>query len=157
MDNLDLDVNYMRRAIELATTAGKLGEVPVGALVLRKSQVISESYNERETKPSSLAHAELTAIGLACERLGRWRLNECTLYVTLEPCVMCAGAIVQSRLDRVVFGATDAKGGGVISLYKILEDSRLNHRPTVTSGVLAEECGKLLSDFFKHRRAAART
>jgi tRNA(adenine34) deaminase len=156
LDNLDLDEKYMRRAIALAAEAGKLGEVPVGALIVHENQIISESYNERETRPSALAHAELTAIGAACRRLGRWRLSECTLYVTLEPCVMCAGAIVQSRLDRVVFGATDAKGGGVISLYKILEDPRLNHRPAVTGGMLADECARLLSDFFKHRRSATR-
>src|SRR5690242_13491911 len=143
----------MRQALQLAAQAGQLGEVPVGCVIVHENQVIAEAYNERESLPSALAHAELTALKQACEKLGRWRLTGCTLYVTLEPCVMCAGALVQSRVDRVVYGASDAKGGAVESLYKVLGDSRLNHRPVVRGGVLADECGKILSDFFKARRA----
>lgn len=146
------DEKFMMRALELAQAASLKGEVPVGALVVQDGEIIAEAYNEREGKPSALAHAELTAIALSCGRLGRWRLSGCTLYVSLEPCVMCAGAIVQARLDRVVFGARDAKAGAVESLYQVLSDNRLNHRPQVVGGVLAEECGKILSEFFRARR-----
>lgn len=150
--NNEQDYSFMRQALNLAARAGELGEVPVGALIVHDSAVIAEAYNERESKPSALAHAELTALSQASARLGRWRLTGCTLYVTLEPCVMCAGALVQARVDRVVFGASDPKGGAVESLYQVLSDSRLNHRALVTGGVLAEECGQMLSEFFLKRR-----
>jgi tRNA(adenine34) deaminase len=150
---LNKDDIYMRRALELAAQAGNIGEVPVGALVVHENQIISEAYNERESKPSALAHAELTVLADACAKLKRWRLTDCTLYVTLEPCVMCAGALVQARVSRVVYGARDPKAGAVESLYQVLSDTRLNHRPQVTGGVLSEECGKILSDFFRERRA----
>ncbi|NJL25083.1 MAG: nucleoside deaminase [Calothrix sp. SM1_5_4] len=146
----------MRHALALAEAAARQGEVPVGALVVNESGVISEAYNERESRPSSLAHAELTALAAACEKLNRWRLTGCTLYVTLEPCVMCAGALVQSRVDRVVYGAQDPKAGAVKSLYQILADPRLNHRPSVLGGVLAEECGRVLSEFFRQRRSGSK-
>src|SRR5476649_1474489 len=119
----------MRQALRLAARAGDLGEVPVGAVVVYENAVISEAYNERESLPSALAHAELTALKQACEKLGRWRLSGCTLYVTLEPCVMCAGAIILSRIDRIVYGTRDPKAGAVHSLYQTLSDRRLNHRP----------------------------
>jgi tRNA(adenine34) deaminase len=147
------DVNFMRQALELAARAADAGEVPVGAVIVNESGVIAEAYNERESLPSALAHAELTAVRVACEKLGRWRLSGCTLYVTLEPCVMCAGALVNSRIDRVVYGARDPKAGAVESLYQILGDVRLNHRPVVIGGVLADECGAILSAFFKSRRS----
>ena len=143
----------MRQALLLADRAAELGEVPVGALIVFENQIIARAYNERETLANVLAHAEITALSTACGALGRWRLSGCTLYVTLEPCLMCAGAIVQSRVARVVFGATDAKAGAVQSLYSTLSDTRLNHRPEVLGGVLAEECGARLSDFFRQRRA----
>ncbi len=151
MINAQDDV-YMRRALELAGQAALKGEVPVGALIVFENQIISEAYNERETRPSALAHAELSVLEAACERLQRWRLTGCTLYVTLEPCVMCAGALVQARVDRVVYGARDPKAGAVESLYQVLGDARLNHRPQVTSGVLGPECGQILSAFFQARR-----
>jgi tRNA(adenine34) deaminase len=144
---------FMRRALELARQAADLKEVPVGALIVHENQIIAEAYNTRETQRDALGHAELKAIDLACKKLGRWRLEGCTLYVTLEPCVMCAGAIVQARLDKVVYGATDSKAGAVQSLYQILSDSRLNHRPQVEAGVLAQECGAILSEFFRARRS----
>lgn len=147
------DINFMRRALELAKQAGSLKEVPVGALVVFENRVISEAYNLREGRPSALAHAEIDAISGASKVLNRWRLTGCTLYVTLEPCVMCAGALVQARVDRVVYGASDPKAGGVESLYKILSDERLNHRPQVEGGVLREECGEILSAFFRAKRA----
>jgi tRNA(adenine34) deaminase len=142
----------MQKALELARRAEEQGEVPVGALVVRDNQVISEAYNLREKNKKSTAHAELLAIEAACEKLGAWRLQNCCLYVTLEPCLMCAGAIVQSRLPQVVFGARDPKGGAVVSLYESLTDSRLNHRVQVRSGLLEEECSVILSRFFKARR-----
>lgn len=150
--NSNTDHSFMRQALALAERAAALGEVPVGALVVLDGQVVASAYNERESRPSALAHAELTALAAACEKLGRWRLSGCTLYVTLEPCVMCAGALVQSRVDRVVFGATDPKAGAVASLYNVLSDSRLNHRPEVVGGVLADECGEVLRTFFRARR-----
>lgn len=146
------DISYMRQALQLAARASARGEVPVGALIVHENVVIAEAYNERETLAQALAHAELTALRLACEKLGRWRLSGCTLFVTLEPCLMCAGAVVQARVDRVVYGARDAKGGAVESLYQVLGDARLNHRPSVSGGVLVDECGKILSDFFHSRR-----
>lgn len=152
------DIDHMRYALELARRAELRGEVPVGALVIGINEsgatvVVAEAFNERETLASPLAHAELTAIAAASSKLGRWRLSGCTLYVTLEPCVMCAGAIVQSRVDRVVYGARDPKAGAVESLYQVLADTRLNHRPQVTGGVLATECSQILSDFFRKRRS----
>jgi tRNA(adenine34) deaminase len=147
------DYNYMRQALVLAAQAAALGEVPVGALIVHDNAVIAQAYNERERQPSALAHAELSVIGEACRKLARWRLSGCTLYVTLEPCVMCAGALVQARVDRVVFGACDPKAGAVESLYQVLSDPRLNHRPVVNGGILAEECGEILSQFFRARRS----
>jgi tRNA(adenine34) deaminase len=149
------DEIFMKRALELALKAGQQGEVPVGALIVQGNEIIAEAFNERESLPSALAHAELTVIARSCERLQRWRLKGCTLYVSLEPCVMCAGAVVQARLDRVVYGARDPKAGAVDSLYQVLSDLRLNHRPEVSGGVLAEECGRILSEFFQARRQRA--
>ncbi len=146
------DIVFMRRAIDLGLYAASLGEVPVGAVIVFNEEVVSAAYNEREGKPSAIAHAEMTAIAGACRNLGRWRLSGCTLYVTLEPCLMCAGAIVNARLDRVVYGASDPKAGAVSSLYEVLSDKRLNHRPKIAGGVLEEDCGKMLSDFFAARR-----
>lgn len=143
----------MQRALGLARQAAQIGEVPVGALIVQGDQVIAEAFNLRESEARGIAHAELLAIDEACRKLGRWRLTGCTLVVTLEPCVMCAGAIINSRLDRVVYGAKDAKAGAVTSLYQILSDSRLNHRPEVIEGVLAEEAGRLLTEFFRNRRS----
>ena len=146
------DISYMRQALDLADHAATLGEVPVGALLVVDSEVIARAYNERESRPSALAHAEISVIQAACAALGRWRLSGGTLYVTLEPCLMCAGAIVQARVDRVVYGARDPKAGAVESLYRVLEDPRLNHRPEVVGGVLGDECGHRLSQFFRDRR-----
>jgi tRNA(adenine34) deaminase len=150
------DIDYMRQALKLAIRAAEAGEVPVGAVLVHEKQVIAEAYNLRESRPSALAHAELMALEEACRKLGRWRLSGVTLSVTLEPCVMCAGALVNSRVERVVYGARDPKAGAVESLYQVLADPRLNHRPQVLGGVLAEECGALLSEFFRARRTSAK-
>jgi tRNA(adenine34) deaminase len=149
------DESHMEQALREAETALGLGEVPIGCVVTLDDRIIASAHNRRETDRDPTAHAELLAIRKASEILGRWRLSGCTLYVTLEPCVMCAGAIVLSRIDRVVYGAADRKAGAVESLYRILQDERLNHRPEIAGGVLAERCGALLSDFFRRRRESA--
>ncbi len=145
----------MRRALELAEEAASRGEVPVGALVVREDLVLAEAYNLRETLHDPTAHAERLALTEAGRRLGTWRFDGCCLYVTLEPCPMCAGALVLSRIARVVYGAADPKAGACHSLYRITEDPRLNHRIVVVPGVLAEPCGEILSRFFQGRRRVA--
>jgi tRNA(adenine34) deaminase len=147
------DVAMMRRALVLAREAAAIGEVPVGALVVRQGRVISQAYNLRETCHDPTAHAERIALSLAGRSLGDWRLDGCTLYVTLEPCSMCAGAITLSRLDRLVYGALDPKAGACRSLYRLTDDPRMNHRVHQTSGVLSDECGALLGEFFSERRS----
>ncbi len=142
----------MQIALALAQEAYRQGEVPVGAVIVRDGRVLSQAYNLRETQHDPTAHAERVAITLAGRVLRSWRLDGCTLYVTLEPCVMCAGAIVQSRIDTVVFGAYDPKAGACRSLYRLTEDRRLNHRAKVRGGVMAEDCGAILSQFFQERR-----
>lgn len=146
------DEFYMRLAIKEAKKAEAIGEVPIGTVIVHNGEVISKGYNLRETTQRSLAHAELLAIDKACDTLGSWRLEDTTLYVTLEPCPMCAGAIVLSRVKRVVFGASDPKGGCAGTLMNLLDESRFNHQVEVTRGVLAEECGQLLSNFFRQLR-----
>ena len=141
------DVTYMQMALELAAEAAAEGEVPVGAVVVRGDKVVGVGRNRRERGRNALAHAELEAIDMACRTLGGWRLSGCDLYVTLEPCPMCAGAIINARLDRVFFGAADPKAGSCGSLVSLF-DLPYNHRPALIGGVLAEECGAVLSDFF---------
>ena len=142
---------YMRPALRLAARAAELGEVPVGAVIVRDGEVIAEGYNRRETDHAATAHAELLAIEAACERLGGWRLTGCTLYVTLEPCPMCAGAIINARLKRVVYAAKDEKAGACGTVVNLFEMG-FNHRPVLKSGVLAEEATDLLSGFFQRLR-----
>ena len=146
------DQYWMQMALELAQEAQKNGEVPVGAVIVGPEGLLSKSLNSRENNQTPLGHAELLALHNASQSRNSWRLSDCTLYVTLEPCVMCAGAIQQSRLQRVVYGAKDPKAGGVDSLYSILNDSRLNHQCEVTAGILEKECSEILSDFFKNKR-----
>jgi len=151
-DQFALDEVQMRRALRLAQHAASEDEVPVGAIILCGERTIAEAYNQREQLHDPTAHAEMVAITQAAESLGSWRLENCTLYVTLEPCPMCAGAILQARIPRVVYGATDPKAGAVDSLFQLLTDTRLNHRVDVSSGVLAAECGGILSEFFQAQR-----
>jgi tRNA(adenine34) deaminase len=147
------DEKFMQLALKKARQAALLGEVPVGAvLVGPEGQILSQVGNKRETLNSTLGHAELMAIHRACQKLDSWRLIDCTLYVTLEPCFMCAGALVQSRIGRVVFGALDPKGGALLSLAQLGQDTRLNHQFEITAGVLAEECSQILKNFFKKKR-----
>lgn len=148
------DLTAMRQALALAREAARLGEVPVGAVIVRGDRVIAQAFNLRETLHDPTAHAERLALTFAGRTLESWRLDGCTLYVTLEPCPMCAGSIVLSRVDRVVYGADDPKTGACRSLYRISDDPRLNHRARVESGLLADESRALLSGFFKDRRFA---
>jgi tRNA(adenine34) deaminase len=148
-----LDEPMMARAIELAREARNLGEVPVGALVVRDGRILSQAFNLRETLHDPTAHAERLALSWAGRAIGSWRLDECVLYVTLEPCAMCAGAVVQSRIARLVYGAADPKAGACASLYRLVSDPRLNHQAAITSGVMALECGELLKEFFQERRS----
>lgn len=145
------DIFFMQRAIELAKKAAEIGEVPIGAVIVKNGEIIAEAYNLRETQKLATAHAELDAITAACKKLGGWRLFGCTLYVTLEPCAMCAGAIVNARIDRVVYGASDIRFGACGSLFNI-NSYPLNHAFLVTSGVCEEECKRMLSEFFEALR-----
>jgi tRNA(adenine34) deaminase len=146
------DERWMRRALELADAASARGEIPVGAVIVCDGAIIAESGNLKEASQDPLGHAEVIAIREAARALGRWRLSGCTLYVTLEPCTMCSGAIIHARLDRVVYAATDPKAGAVSSLYQILADPRLNHAPLVEAGVLQEEASLQLKNFFRALR-----
>jgi tRNA(adenine34) deaminase len=151
MSALD-DDDAMRLALDEALAAQAHDDVPIGAVVVRDGEVIARRHNERELSGDPTAHAEVLALRDAAAVVGHWRLLDCTLYVTLEPCVMCAGALVNSRIGRVVYGAVDPKAGAVESLYEVCADARLNHRPPVTAGVLGEDCSRLLKAFFAARR-----
>ena len=149
------DIEYMLEALGLAKIAASEGETPVGAVVVKKStgEIVGRGYNRRETAKSPLAHAEIIALDEASRTLGGWRVLGCELFVTLEPCPMCAGAIINSRIERVVYGAKDYKAGSVESVQRMFELG-YNHKPEVTAGVLEEECAAVLSEFFKELRAS---
>jgi tRNA(adenine34) deaminase len=147
------DVRLMRAALDAAGECAFSGDVPVGAIVARGDDVVAKAGNARERLRDPTAHAEILVLREAALRRGSWRLDDCTLYVTLEPCAMCAGAAVLARVERVVFGASDPKAGFAGSLGNLIQDPRLNHRPELRGGVLAEECGALLQAFFRDRRA----
>ena len=144
--------HYMRLALAEAQAALAENEVPIGAVIVRGERVIGSGHNQRETLKDPTAHAEMIAITQAAATLGDWRLEECTLYVTLEPCPMCCGAILQARIPVVVYGAADPKAGAVQSLFRLLSDNRLNHRCQFVPGVLADECGRILTEFFQQQR-----
>jgi len=148
----DKDNDFMKLAIQQAYIAEENGDVPIGSVIVYKNQIIGKAYNQREQLKDPTAHAEIIALTQAAAFMENWHLNGCTIYVTLEPCPMCAGALVLSRMDRLVYGCDDPKTGACKSLYNIVQDERLNHRLEVTSGVLADECSKLLQDFFQKRR-----
>lgn len=149
---LNQDEKYMYMAIMEAKKAREIGEVPIGAVIVFENEIIATGYNVRETTQSTLAHAELVAIKEANKKIGSWRLEDCTLYVTLEPCPMCAGAIIQSRIKRVVYGAKDPKAGCAGTLMNLLDENRFNHQAELTTGVLEEECSTLLTSFFRELR-----
>ena len=146
----------MRLAMELAAEAGRRGDVPIGAVIVREGKIVGTGFNTREHEHDPTGHAEVVAMREACRLAQRWRLDGATLYVTLEPCPMCAGALVNTRIARLVYGAHDPKAGAVRSLYQLCEDPRLNHRLEVHGGLMADECAQLLKDFFRAARARAR-
>ncbi|GAA5416594.1 tRNA-specific adenosine deaminase [Paraliobacillus ryukyuensis] len=146
------DKDFMELALAEANKANQLGEVPIGAVLVYEDKVIAQAFNLRESLQTTASHAEMLVIDKANEQIGSWRLEECTLYVTLEPCPMCAGAIVQSRIPRVVFGAYDPKAGCAGSIMNLLQDDRFNHQVEVAGGVLEEACGTLLTTFFRQLR-----
>ena len=148
---------YMKRALELAALAYEAGEVPVGAVVVKNTseEIVGEGYNLRESAKNALAHAEVIAINDACRRLGGWRLPDCSIYVTLEPCPMCCGAIINARIDNVIYGASDPKSGSAQSVQRMFA-LPYNWTPTITSGIMAEECSEILSRFFRELREKRR-
>jgi tRNA(adenine34) deaminase len=150
--SLEEDEYFMRLALAEAERAREHGDVPIGAVLVRGGEVLSTAHNERELLKDPTAHAEVLALREAARAAGSWRVLDATLYVTLEPCAMCAGAIVLARVPRVVYGATDPKAGAAGSVLDVLSEPRLNHRPEVEGGVLGQECGELLSEFFASRR-----
>ena len=152
MERKEEDIHFMRLALEEADLAFSEGEVPVGALVVIRGAVMAKAHNLKERLNDPVAHAEIIALREAAHRVDNWRLTDATLYVTKEPCIMCSGAMVNARLGRLVYGCNDSKGGGVNSLYTLLNDKRLNHQVEVVSGVLDNECGLLLKRFFGERR-----
>ncbi|WP_156778715.1 tRNA adenosine(34) deaminase TadA [Clostridium formicaceticum] len=147
-----MDQYYMRLALEEAKKAYDKGEVPIGAVVVRKGEVIATGYNLREALKEATAHAEIIAIRKACEKAGGWRLTESAIYVTIEPCPMCAGAILQSRIDRVVIGAMDSKAGACGSIVNLLDNKAFNHQVEIVTGVLKEECSDIMKKFFRQLR-----
>jgi len=149
---MTVDEKWMKQALKQAEKARKLEEVPIGCVIVLNEKIIARGYNRRNTDHTSLAHAEMMAIKKACKKIGDWRLEECTLYVTLEPCQMCAGAIVQSRIKRVVIGAMNKKAGCAGSIFNLLEEDRFNHKAEVARGVLENECAGMVSAFFRELR-----
>ena len=150
----DKDIYFMGEALKEAEKAKDILEVPIGAVIVKDNIVIARGHNMVENKKSSLNHAEIIAIDEACKKVGDWRLNDCTMYVTLEPCAMCAGAIINSRIDRLIIGAMDKKRGCCGSIINIVDDGAFNHRVDLKTGVLEEECSNILKDFFKDLRAS---
>ena len=150
---MEPDEKFMREAMRQADKARALNEVPIGCVIVRDGKVIARGYNRRNTDKSTLAHAEISALKKACKRTGDWRLEDCTLYVTLEPCPMCAGAIVQSRMKRVVIGCMNPKAGSAGSVVNLLQEKGFNHQVEITCGILGDECSTMLSSFFKELRA----
>lgn len=151
-NKIEIHENFIKHALTLALKARSKDEVPIGAIIVQNGKILAEAFNEREQDNNAVAHAEILAIQEACKKLNTWRLSDCDLYVTLEPCLMCAGALIQSRIRKVYFGAYDPKGGALGTLYKVHEDTRLNHRFEVQGGICEKECGSILSAFFKKKR-----
>lgn len=149
---MNVQEKYMKQAIKLAEKAAELGEVPIGCVIEYQGKVIGRGYNRRTTDKSTLAHAEIIAIKKACKKMGDWRLEDCTMYVTLEPCQMCAGAIVQARVKKVVIGCMNPKAGCAGSILNVLQMDAFNHQVEIERGVLEEECSKMLTFFFKRLR-----
>ena len=149
---MDKDIKYMKEAIKEAKKAELIDEVPIGCVVVCNDRIIARGHNVRETKKTPLGHAEIIAIDKASKKLGRWRLEDCDIYITLEPCIMCSGAIIQSRIKRIYFGARDYKGGALGSSIDVLTASNINHHPEVYPGILEDECSSIITNYFKRKR-----
>ena len=149
---MEYNADFMKEAIKQAKKAQSINETPIGAVIVHKGKIIARGYNKRETKKNSLCHAEIIAINKASKKLGGWRLPECDIYVTLEPCPMCAGAIISSRIDNLYFGAYDKKSGCAGSVTNLFENNLFNHNVTVTGGLMESECADILKNFFKKLR-----
>lgn len=154
---MDKNEFYMRKALDEAFKAEKIDEVPIGCVIVKDDKIIGRGHNLRESKQQSIAHAEIIAIQKACKKLNSWRLEGCSLYVTLEPCPMCAGAILQSRVDKVIYGAKDPKGGCIDSCIKMYSYDGFNHYPEVEGGICEQECADRLKSFFKNKRKEKKT
>lgn len=147
-----MDEKFMKEAIKQAQKAAAIGEIPIGAVIVQNGKIIARGYNKRETKKNALLHAEIIAIDKACKKLGGWRLPECDIYITLEPCPMCSGAIINSRINNMYFGAYDKKSGCAASVTNLFEKGLCNHNVNVTGGIMEEECGAVLTEFFRELR-----
>ncbi len=145
-------IKYMKEAIKEAKKAQLIDEVPIGCVIVKDDKIIARGHNQRETKQSPIGHAEIIAINKASKKLKSWRLEGCDIYVTLEPCIMCSGAIIQSRINKVYYGASDPKGGALGSSINVLEANNINHHPKVVSGILKEECSSIITNYFKAKR-----
>ncbi len=152
MNKTSDDIFFMNKALLEAKKALKINEVPIGAIIVKDNKIIARGYNKREKTNSPLAHAEMIAIKKASKKLNSWRMPGCKIYVTLEPCLMCSGAIMWSRFDEVIFGASDVKGGAIVSTYRVFDNENINHHPKITSGILKEQCSQIIKDFFVRRR-----
>ena len=149
---MEKEIRFMKEAIKEAKKAELIDEVPIGCVIVKDDRIVARGHNVRETKKTPLGHAEIIAIDKASKNLGAWRLQDCDIYITLEPCIMCAGAIIQSRIRHVYYGEKDPKGGAIESSINVLEAKSINHHPEITSGILEEECSNIISQYFKRKR-----
>lgn len=149
---MEKEIRFMKEAIKEAKKAELIDEVPIGCVIVKDDKIIARGHNVRETKKTPLGHAEIIAIDKASKKLGAWRLQDCDIYITLEPCIMCSGAIIQSRIRHVYYGAKDPKGGAIESSINVLEAKNINHHPEISSGLLEEECSNIISHYFKRKR-----
>ena len=149
---MEKEIRFMKEALKEAKKAELIDEVPIGCVIVKDDRIIARGHNVRETKKTPLGHAEIIAISKASKKLNAWRLQDCDIYITLEPCIMCSGAIIQSRIRHIYYGAKDPKGGAIESSISVLEAKNINHHPEVTSGILEEECSNIISEYFKRKR-----
>ena len=149
---MEKEIRFMKEALKEAKKAELIDEVPIGCVIVKNDKIIARGHNVRETKKTPLGHAEIIAISKASKKLNAWRLQDCDIYITLEPCIMCSGAIIQSRIRHIYYGAKDPKGGAIESSINVLEAKNINHHPEITSGILEEECSNIISEYFKRKR-----
>ena len=149
---MEKEIRFMKEALKEAKKAELIDEVPIGCVIVKDDKIIARGHNVRETKKTPLGHAEIIAISKASKKLNAWRLQDCDIYITLEPCIMCSGAIIQSRIRHIYYGAKDSKGGAIESSINVLEAKNINHHPKITSGILKEECSNIISEYFKRKR-----